>query len=250
MSIETDFHEPVSSIRLDGMVLISEGKFKMGAVDGGDSEKPVHEVNLSPYYLDHTPVTNRQFKTFVESAGYLTTAEKRDGRISWLTYATLDRLDHPVVCVSWFDAKTYADWAGKRLPTEAEWEKAARGGLDLKRYPWGEEQPSDKNVNWNRIQMNSVAPPPTTVVAQFSANGYGLFDMAGNVWHWCNDWFAVDYYAISPNINPSGPANGQYRVRRGASWNVRESFRLRCANRGAMMPDNYWPNLGFRCAFS
>ncbi len=249
-----------------GMVLIPTSDFLMGSDNGSEVEKPVHRIHVEAFYLDATPVTNRQFAAFVEATGYRTTAERLEkivqmqeggvqlaeqlAGISWRTFATPDRQDHPVIYVSWHDAEAYAKWSGKRLPTEAEWEKAARGGLEGKLFPWGDEAPGEGFANWNRAQKDPQAVPPTTPVASFQSNGYGLHDMAGNVWEWCADWYLDPYYVLSPSENPKGPERGQYRVRRGASWNIREDFRLRCSNRGAMLPDRAWPNLGFRCAMS
>jgi sulfatase modifying factor 1 len=250
-----------STDALADMILIPAGDFLMGSDYGSEVEKPVRRVFLHTYYLDATPVTNTQFATFVEATGYRTTAERlenlmrsQDGQIqapgpTWRAFATPDRKDHPVVYISWHDADAYAKWVGKRLPTEAEWEKAARGGLIGKLFPWGNAAPEGR-ANWNRTQANPQAAPPTTPVASFAPNDYGLYDMAGNVWEWCADWYLDPYYAIGPSSDPAGPERGQYKVRRGASWNVREDFRLRCANRGAMLPDRAWPNLGFRCAMS
>jgi formylglycine-generating enzyme required for sulfatase activity len=242
-----------------GMVMIPAGDFLMGSEEGSEVEKPVHRVYLDAYFMDSTPVTNAQFAEFTAATGYGTTAERLERIVnlqegdsvetakSWRTFATPERDNHPVIFVSWLDADAYARWATKRLPTEAEWEKAARGGLDRKRFPWGDEI-TDHGANWGKTQSGPEAMPPTTPISMFPPNDYGLYDMVGNVWEWCADWYFDPYYEISPEENPAGPDGGQYRVRRGASWNIRESFRLRCANRGAMPPDRFFANLGFRCA--
>jgi formylglycine-generating enzyme required for sulfatase activity len=166
-----------------------------------------------------------------------------------------------VLSVSWYDAVAFCKWRTAttgslfRLPTEAEWEKAARGGLEQKLFPWGDEIPhTGERACWHRW-MYEIGTLP---VGSFAPNGYGLYDMAGNVWEWCSDWYADDYYAsISESIsesaseevqkNPAGPETGTFKVRRGAGWNIGEPFRMRCANRGAMPAEQYWPNLGFRC---
>jgi formylglycine-generating enzyme required for sulfatase activity len=243
------------------VVLIPAGEFLMGAEDGSPAEQPVHKVHLDAFYIDAHLVTNAQFAAFVNATGYRTTAEEDSGEqrfvegtpfppgLTWKDFNTEGRQDHPVVLVSWFDAGAYAEWAGKRLPTEAEWEKAALGGADGKRFPWGDEPAEESHANWNRARPD-ITVPPTSSVKAYPPNGYGLFDMAGNVWQWCVDWYADDFYSVSPNQNPQGPEAGLYRVRRGGSWNVGEVFRLRCANRGAMTPNLYWPNMGFRCARS
>jgi formylglycine-generating enzyme required for sulfatase activity len=239
--------------------MIPAGDFLMGSEEGSEVEKPVHRVYLDAYFMDSTPVTNAQFAEFTAATGYGTTAERLERIVnlqegdsvetakSWRTFATPERDNHPVIFVSWLDADAYARWATKRLPTEAEWEKAARGGLDRKRFPWGDEI-TDHGANWGKTQSGPEAMPPTTPISMFPPNDYGLYDMVGNVWEWCADWYFDPYYEISPEENPAGPDGGQYRVRRGASWNIRESFRLRCANRGAMPPDRFFANLGFRCA--
>lgn len=242
---------------MSSMIKIPRGPFQMGSSEGGDFERPVHEVVLADFWMDSTLVTNREFRRFVQETGYVTQAERQgnawgyDGTnfhqatgLSWLELAD-SRDDHPVVLVSWFDAATYAQWVGKRLPTEAEWEKAARGGLIGNLYPWGDAAP-------NGLQCNFAAAParipPTTTVKQFPPNALGLFDMVGNVWQWCSDWYGESAYQDGVCCNPQGPPTGTHRVRRGGSWNVIQAFRLRCANRGAFDPSLSAPNIGFRCA--
>jgi formylglycine-generating enzyme required for sulfatase activity len=242
------------------MVLIPAGTFLMGSENGGPFERPVHEVFLDDFWMDETPVTNEQFAEFVHDTGYETKAERTGGawgyragefshvpNLSWRNYALPGREKHPLVLVSWNDAQAYARWADKRLPSEAEWEKAARGGLVGKLYPWGDEEPNGTQSNFAQTPSEIV---PTTPVKQFAPNGYGLHDMVGNVWQWCADWYGEHYYAESPIKNPQGPKTGQHRVRRGGSWNVIQAFRLRAANRGAMEAQSFVPNVGFRCAKS
>lgn len=231
------------------MRLIQSGEFLMGSNSGSAAEEPIHSVYLDSYYIDITPVTNTQFSEFVTETGYITIAEKQLSR-SWKDCATAERENHPVVYISWWDALAYAKWANKRLPTEAEWEKAAHGGIDGSIYPWGNVSANETHANWNRLHVNPEDLPPTTCVKQFPPNNYGLYDMSGNVWEWCSDWYEENYYSLTPKSNPYGPLEGTYRVRRGASWNIREAFRMRCTNRGAMLAEQYWPNLGFRCAVS
>ncbi|MBX3452474.1 MAG: formylglycine-generating enzyme family protein [Planctomycetaceae bacterium] len=241
-----------------GMVLIPAGSFLMGDAHGGEFERPVHEVWLDDYWIDETPVTNAQFRDFVEATGHVTLAEKvgsawgHDGRdfanivgLSWRSYAE-DRDDHPVVLVSFDDASAFAAWAGKRLPTEAEWEKATRGGLIGKLYPWGDDEVDGSQCNFARRFEGGMVP--TTPVRAFAPNGLGLYDSVGNVWQWCQDWFQEDTYAASTSANPTGPGEGTHKVRRGGSWNVIQPFRLRCANRGAFAPEQVAANVGFRCA--
>jgi formylglycine-generating enzyme required for sulfatase activity/Fe-S cluster biogenesis protein NfuA len=208
--------------------------------------------------MDASLVSNGQFLRFTEATGYRTTAEcacespsPTSNRV-WRSFCSEQRLDHPVVMVSWHDAVAYATWAGKRLPTEAEWEMAARGGLVQAQFPWGDRAPDSDVANSMRTMDRSLpaGAPPTIPVTATKPNALGLHDMAGNVWQWCADWYGEHYYSESSQSNPRGPVTGEFRVRRGASWNIRESFRLRCANRGAMRPDSSWPNLGFRCAWS
>jgi len=237
----------VSKTSPAGMVLIPAGEFDMGS-DENQPESPIHTVSLAAFYMDEVPVVNSRFAFFVADTGFETSARAEDGS-TWRTFATPDRQDHPVVLVSWDDAVAYATWAGKRLPTEAEWEKAARGLLIGALFPWGNQRADRGHTNWNRSPAESSFPP-TTPVRQFPANGYGLHEMAGNVWEWCNDWYLEDYYWRSPSRDPQGPDNGNTRVRRGAAWNVRRDFRLRCSTRGNMHPHKGHPNLGFRCVRS
>ena len=242
------------------MVLIPAGRFQMGAEGWGEFERPVHTVELASFWLDITPVTNRDFIQFAQETGYITSAEHagkawgyKHGQIAeidhlcWRSYAKEDRLDHPVILVSWHDAQAFAQWAGKRLPTEAEWEYAARGGHPNALYPWGNTAPEHSQCQFGQTTIDA---PPTAPARHFSPNAYGLYHMAGNVWNWCLDWFGETYYSESPLTNPPGPARGVTKVRRGGSFNIIQPFRLRCANRGAYLPHQHAINIGFRCAKS
>ncbi len=257
------------------MAFIKGGMFRMGANDGTPHEAPVHPVTVKAFWMDKREVTVAEFARFVRATGYKTEAEKfgwsgmfdvrargwakADGA-NWqhpdgpLSQA---RPDEPVTQVSWNDAVAYAKWAGKRLPTEAEWEYAARGGLAGKTYAWGDaKRPRGRPVaNWwqgdfpqkNTGEDGYVGRAPA---GRFPPNGYGLYDMSANVWEWCADWYDASYYAKSPRANPRGPANGQERVLRSGSWLCADNFctNYRVAGRSHATPDSGLNNLGFRCA--
>lgn len=237
------------------MVEIPAGEFLMGAVpndpDAGPYEKPEHAVYLDAYSIADVPVTNAAFAAYVEQLHYSTTAQKImgcQGEIkTWLDYAP-GHHKHQVVCVSWEDAAAFCVWLSMlinrtfQLPTEAQWEKAARGGQNRTLYPWGNESPEEKTC-WNRADVQPIGTLP---VRTFPAYGYGIYGMAGNVWEWCRDWYEAGAYVIGPHSNPEGLETGTLKVRRGGAWNVREPFRLRCSNRGALQPQQFWPNTGFR----
>jgi len=248
----------------DGMVevYVPAGEFLMGSNDGGDNEKPPHKVYLDAYWIDQTPVTNAMFARFIAAnPGYSTLAEKvgsgyiyninkkqydevkgADWRHPHGAGSNLDGLEnHPVVLVSWEDAKAYCVWVGTRLPTEAQWEKAARG-TDGRTYPWGEKEPDATLANFN---MNVGA---TTPVGSYPAGAspYDALDLAGNVWEWCADWYGADYYAKSPPKNPTGPVNGSSRSMRGGCWDDEARF-LRAACRAREFPGFINCGQGFRC---
>jgi formylglycine-generating enzyme len=259
MSMQPIFNEFVKNYNKTtiGMKLIPAGKFLMGSEGWGEFESPIHEVYIDDFLIDETSVTNSEFSKFVNETNYVTDAERKGSamgyengemkeilELSWKTYSIEQRGHHPVVLVSWNDANNFAKWAGKRLPTEAEWEKAARGGLIQKLYPWGNNEPLQETCNWGKQTENF---PPTTNVKTFAPNGYGLYDMAGNVWNWCNDWFGENFYSTTNTDNPTGAENGITKVRRGASFNIIQTFRLRCSNRGAYKQDAFAINIGFRC---
>ncbi|WP_243418271.1 formylglycine-generating enzyme family protein [Actinomycetospora cinnamomea] len=279
---------------------IPGGRFAMGDHFGegyaADGEHPVHPVTLSPFGLDATTVTNAAFATFVKDTGYVTDAERWgssavfhlafagdradvltsvDGAGWWLGVrgacwrrpegpgtSVGDRANHPVVHVSWNDAQAYAAWAGKRLPTEAEWEYAARGGLEGARFPWGDEL--RRGGRWPLNIWQGRFPTHNTVedgylttapVKSYRPNGYGLWQMVGNVWEWCSDWFSPrtyrrETYPHAPPADPAGPEEGESRVMRGGSYLCHESYcyRYRVAARSSNTPDSSSGNLGFRCA--
>jgi formylglycine-generating enzyme required for sulfatase activity len=169
-------------------------------------------------------------------------------------YGNNEYANFPVIFVSWDNAKTYCEWRNARLPTEAEWEKAARGGLEDMSYPWGDEVPvcELKAVNGARFDDNLVCvDSDTEEVGSYNTNGYELYDMVGNVWEWTNDWYDGSYYGTSLGIteNPTGPNSGVYRVSRGGAW-VNDNFGLRVAYRGYFPPDTGSNSIGFRCARS
>ena len=208
--------------------------------EGQDNDEfSVHTVELNAFYMDKYEVTVGQYKQFVSATGHRSLSD-------WISnYSPTD--NHPVVGVSWDDATAYAKWSGKRLPTEAEWEYAARGGLEGKKYPWGDPI-STSQANYGNYVGKTVP------VGSYSANGYGLYDMAGNVYEWCSDWYDENYYSSSPSRNPQGPSSGSYRVLRGGSWddNTFDSswvFNLRVAYRNYSIPSvTFNLNIiGFRC---
>jgi len=243
------------------MVSVPAGEFWMGSEDNSD-EKPRHRVYLGAFYIDKFEVTNALFGAFARATGHQTTAE-REGwayafqqskwyKVSGATWrapsgpGSSAESSHPVIQVSWQDADAYCRWAGKRLPTEAEWEKAARG-TDGRKYPWGEQ--------WNSSRANSNESKLGKTVAVGSypsgVSPYGAHDMAGNVWEWVADWYDKDYYKRSLERNPQGPGSGSSKVLRGGSWFNDPPFvpfYLRSANRDYYSPDSRYYLIGFRCA--
>ena len=237
------------------MILIPAGSFEMGDhFDEGSKdgrELPVHTVELDAFYMDVYEVTVGQFRDFVNQSGY----KYRGNWDSVAKYSPGD--EYPMVYVTWNDATAYAKWAGKRLPTEAEWEYAARGGLVGKRYFWGDEKPdgsqcnfADKNTPTDFTWADRTVDDGyeyTAPVGSFIANGYGLYDMAGNVWELCQDWYGKDYYSSSPTKNPLGPGSrSYYRVLRGGDWHNSASY-LRVAGRLNLTPSDRGSYYGFRC---
>ena len=217
------------------MVYVPEGTFTMGSTDGDDDEKPVRTVDLDAYWIDKYEVSNAQYKKCVETGSC--TAPHSTSRYNNSNYA-----NHPVVNVDWYQASAYCEWAGGRLPTEAEWEKAARGP-DGNKYPWENESPSCSLANYGGCKGD------TTVVGSYP-NGksyYGALDMAGNVWEWVNDWYADSYDEHQLN-NPPGPSSGTYRVLRGGSW-YSDYWFIRSVNRYWDFPNYWYDSFGFRCAF-
>ena len=224
-----------------GMVLIPDGTFQMGSPDeeGGTDEHPQHSVSVKALYLDTHEVTNRQFQQFVQANNYKTTAEK-DGK-AW--GYTSGRESHPVVSISWEDAKAYCMGVGKRLPTEAEWEYAARsGGTD---EVWAGTSIKEQLTEYAVYSANSGNR--TASVGGKKPNGVGLYDMSGNVWEWVADWYAEDYYQASPKKNPKGPLSGEKKVLRGGSW-VNGPADRRSAFRSWISPTVRDAVDGVRCA--
>lgn len=279
----------------DKMILIEGGSFFMGTKDKDgyreDGEGPVRKVKVDAFHIEAHTVTNEEFSRFVEETGYVTDAERygwsfvfyqfvsdRTKRkvkqivqqtpwwlvvngASWKRPAgpdstVEDKMDHPVVHVSWNDAQAYCAWAGKRLPTEAEWEFAARGGLEHKKYPWGDELTPDNQHLCNIWQgefpkMNTEEDGyhGTAPSESFPPNGYGLYNTVGNVWEWCSDWFAKSVQQRGGKNNPQGAKSGEFKVMRGGSYLCHNSYcnRYRVAARSKNTQDSTSGNIGFRC---
>ncbi len=233
--------QPDFIIGKDGvkMGLVPAGEFMMGSLEGKgyENEYPQHVVCLDAFYIDIYEVTNAKYKQFMNSTGYKTP--------KYWDNPDFNAPNQPVVGISQNDAKAYANWAGKRLPTEAEWEKAARGGLIGKDYPWGDTL-THNNANYDGVGVGDEWDGPSPV-GSFAPNGYGLYDMAGNVWEWCADWYLCDYYANSPKLNPKGPDSGSTRAIRGGSWDDIVADDLRVSCRIDDDPDNADIYVGFRC---
>jgi formylglycine-generating enzyme required for sulfatase activity len=228
------------------MVFIPGGEFERGRSyklpDDGlkwfpdllKDDQPARTVKLSPFYLDAKETTIGEYAQFVVKRNHRAPYNWPAGK------PEPSKLNLPVTGVSWDDAAAYCQSLGKRLPTEAEWERAARGLIQGAPYPWGDRPPTKKDARYDTVE----GPAP---VGQFPPNGFGLYDIVGNVWEWTNDWYARDYYANSPTEDPKGPAEGQYKVLRGGSWADVAKY-LRVAYRSWARPAERSPNIGVRCA--
>ena len=285
----------ISVVFTENMIKLPGGKFLMGTDNEegfpADGEGPVREIYLDSFYIDATTVTNLQFSEFIKTTGYKTEAEQygwsfvfygllseEDQKADYQVAASTpwwwsvpgaqwnhpegkdsnidERKDHPVVHVSWNDAQAYCQWKGKRLPTEAEWEYAARGGLVQKKFPWGDELTPDGGHRCNIWQgqfpdYNSLEDGylGTAPVKSFKPNDFGLYNMSGNIWEWCNDWFSKDFHKTGPRKNPAGPQKGESKVMRGGSFLCHQSYcnRYRVAARSSNTMDSSTSNMGFRC---
>ncbi len=278
------------------MALLDGGRFLMGTEsDEGfpqDGEGPIREVTLDPFWIDRYPVTNAQFQEFVSATGYVTESERfgwsfvfhlhipperyhslvdatapgvewwcKVNGASWQQPEGPDTSIHgrehfPVVHVSWSDAAAFAEWAGKRLPTEAEWEYASRGGLEQQTYPWGNElTPGGQHLcniwqgnfpHFNSAEDGYIGTAPADA---FPPNGYGLHTITGNAWEWCHDWFHPTFHITATRLNPVGPPAGSTKVMKGGSYLCHKSYcnRYRVAARTSNTPDSATTNISFRC---
>lgn len=281
----------------EGMVRLDGGKFLMGTDYAEafvqDGEGPVREIELAPFWLAKHAVTNSDFELFVRETGYLTEAERYGWSFVFWAHVPKARFNelvvdnvaaapwwckvpgarwnapegpgsalsgrgvHPVVHVSWNDANRYCEWSGQRLPTEAEWEYAARGGLVQKLYPWGDKlRPNGEhrcNIWQGEFPKHDTADDGfsgTCPVEAFPPNGFGLYSMTGNTWEWCSDWFSPTFHIDGPRADPHGPPDGEAKVMKGGSFLCHKSYcnRYRVAARSSNTPDSSTSHMSFRCA--
>ena len=223
------------------MTLVPCGEFDMGSPEqGGDEdERPQHRVHVDAFYVDLYQITNGRYAAFLKNTRR---AEPR----GWKNVTLPADSDLPVVGVTWQDAAAFCRWAGNRLLTEAEWEKAARG-TDGRKYPWGDDEPSPRHANYGKSEDDPEAHLLAVGSLEAGKSPYGVYDMAGNVWEWVADWYGETYYRQSPDRNPKGPPKGTSKVARGGAWD-RHVFNVRSANRSAFNPSNRFKDVGFRCA--
>lgn len=238
---------PAASLAAAGAeVLIPAGPFQMGCgpADGqcAAHENPLHEVRLDAYFIDRHEVTNARYQACVE-AGVCTPPYATASATREVYYGNPEFADYPVVNVDWPQADAFCAWEGKRLPSEAEWEKAARGSEDARTYPWGDGAPDKTLLNFD----SNVGD--TTAVGSYpdGRSPYGVMDMSGNVWEWVSDWYQADAYALASSVNPTGPASGEFRVLRGGSWLNDAPFE-RATVRVNAAPETWYIVDGFRCA--
>jgi len=223
----------------EGMVLIPEGEFLMGDEDGLPDSRPMHRTRLSSYWIDKYEVTNAQYRLCVKSGACLPPKDRQ-------IFDDAERAQYPVTNVTWAQARTFCQWRGRRLPTEAEWEKAARG-TDGRRYPWGNSVELIKNLVKEQ-PARAIGQRPAAI-GSFPAtmSPYGVFDLVGNAWEWVSDWYAEEYYSVAPPRDPQGPLRGSFRVLRGGDWS-QGPLELRVTYRGWDEMTYWGPTLGFRCA--
>ena len=234
------------------MALVPSGPFEMGSDNGADDEQPVHTVFLDSFYIDIYEVTNNRYASCVNAGICDPTIDTTAYESSYSRryyFGNPEYAGYPVIYANWYEAQTYCQARGGRLPTEAEWEKAARGGLEGKNYPWGNEDPvcgvgSENGAAFDDDRMCNDTD--TMKVGSYEPNGYGLYDMAGNAWEWVGDYYDEDYYANTPMSNPTGPESGLYRVIRGGGWDNRPDG-LRVSDRRFNPPDSGSLSSGFRC---
>ncbi len=290
--------EPPESM-LSRMKPLPGGAFLMGSDDPNgfpkDGEGPVRTITLDPFLIDIYPVTNRLFGEFVAATGYRTEAEFFGWSFVFWSHLPKHRLadmvedtvaeapwwckvpgarwnapegpgsslsnrgDHPVVHVTWNDAQAFCQWSGQRLPTEAEWEYAARGGLVQKAYPWGDKlRPQGKHLcniwqgDFPHLDTADDGYSGTSPVDAFPPNAFGLYSVTGNTWEWCADWFDSTFHISGDRINPHGPPEGTARVMKGGSFLCHKSYcnRYRVGARSSSTPDSSTSHLGFRCALN
>lgn len=233
------------------MVLIPGGLFPMGVPhgdrDGGRDEYPRHDVFVNDFYIDKFELTNSRYLEFVKATNHRVPQNPKNAtRNLWEGETITESLaDRPVVNVDWADAQAYCQWAGKRLPTEAEWEKAAKGTAD-RRFPWGNVEPTNKHLNFNQQWIGEKTLMPVGSY-ELGKSPFGVYDMAGNVWEWVNDWYDAKYYEKSPAKNPTGPETGTKRVLRGSGWQ-NETPTVRIFTRVDSDPTMRNESTGFRCA--
>ena len=262
------------------MIFIKGGTFQMGDLAGeGREDEKLHTVTLSDFYMSQHEITVTDFRRFIEETDYFTDAERKDSAlvyyfvndttrgwretpgISWKNPGYDQTNDHPVVTLSWPDTQAFIRWLSEktgrayRLPTEAEWEYAARNGGEAVKYPWGNHEPTGNESNF--ADVNTPYPWAAdslddgyfkaAPVGSYPANRLGLYDMSGNVWEWCGDWYGK--YSEEQSTDPQGPSLGEYRVMRGGSWNSR-SYVIRASSRNYDSPEQRYENLGFRVVVS
>ena len=255
-------------------IRVDAGAFVMGNQAGNDDERPVHRVHLDAFYISKHPVTVGQYARFVRETGHrapavfelplIVTSGGRDREKVFRSVATpycwIDgqppaaMQEHPATLVRWEDAAAFCAWMGGitghavRLPTEAEWERAARGGVDGRQFPWGDDiDPTRANYLADPTRRAAAG---TTPVTKFQPNAFGLHDTIGNVWEWVSDWYQPEYYLSGPERNPRGAAQGQLRLVRGGAWTTSDPHMLTCSYRHKVPPDTYSYSIGFRVAFS